>query len=181
MKLLLAIVLSFGKIGLVSLGGGATMLKLIEFEAVQLHHWITKEEFAQMIGGSFLFPGLTVVKLSALIGFKTAGILGLILAVGALNLPGLLMATLGYTWLASHSNPFTQKLMVIIQYGGLALLAAATFSIAQDIFVLNPSLLLILLTLLFFVSLAFLNISPFWGLLVFISISFLLMHFQGIK
>lgn len=175
MHTLLSLMSSFGKIGVISLGGGNSMLKLIEYEAVVLHHWITREEFVRMIGGSFLFPGLTVVKLSALIGYKTAGISGLLLAVLSLNLPGLLMATIGYTWLAKHGSPATNKLMIIVQYGALALLAAATFSIAQDILAMQHSFILIASCVLFFIALAFLNTSPFWGFLVFIGVCFFAM------
>ncbi len=173
MNTLLSLLLSFGKIGLVSLGGGNSMLKLIEYETVVSHHWINHEEFGRMIGSSFLFPGLTAIKLSALIGYKTAGIAGLLLAVLALNLPGLLMATIGYSWLSSHSTPFTQKLMIIVQYGAIALLSAATFSIAQDLLAAEYSFILVVSCVLFFIALAFLNTSPFWGFLVFIGVSFL--------
>lgn len=175
MHTLLSLLFSFGKIGIVSLGGGNSMLKLIEYETVILHHWIDREEFVRMIGSSFLFPGLTAVKLSALIGYKTAGIAGLLLAVLALNLPGLLMATLGYTWLANHGTPATNKLMIIVQYGALALLAAATFSIAQDVLTLQHSFVLIACCVLFFIALAFLNTSPFWGFVVFIGVCFMIM------
>ena len=34
-----------------------------------------------MVGSRLLFPGLTAVKLSALIGYKAAGMSGIILAV----------------------------------------------------------------------------------------------------
>ena len=85
MSTLLSLFLSFSKIGLISLGGGNSLLKLIEYEAVSYRHWIRPEEFISMVGTSFLFPGLTAVKLSALIGYKTAGIPGLIIAVTCLN------------------------------------------------------------------------------------------------
>lgn len=172
MTLLLSLLYSFGKIGLLSLGGGGSMLKLIEYETVVSHHWVTRDEFAQMIGSSFIFPGLTAVKLSALIGYKTAGIAGLMFAVLALNLPGLLMTTLGYQWLISHQSPAGQKLMLIVQYGAIALLSAATFSIAKDVLSIQYSTVLISLTVLFFMALAFVNVSPFWGLLVFIGLCF---------
>ncbi len=174
LRLLLTLLYSFGKIGLLSLGGGNSMLKLIEYEAVHLHHWINQEEFVRMIGSSFLFPGLTAVKLSALIGYKTAGVMGLVLTVLALNLPGLLMATLGYKWLANHDSPIAQKIMLIVQYGALALLAAATFSIAQDILAIQYSFILIASCILFFIALAFFNTSPFWGFFVFIGVCYFL-------
>ena len=152
------------------------MLKLLEYEAVTYRHWIGQEEFIRMVGTSFLFPGLTAVKLAALIGYKAAGLLGLVLAVACLNIPGLLLAVLGYKWLTSHDGPVTQKLMIGVQYGALALLAAATYSIAQGIITVYYSLSMVLACMLFFLALAFLQVSPFWGFIVFIGVSFFLIQ-----
>ncbi len=176
MQTLLAIMLSFSKIGLISLGGGNSMLKLLEFEAVTYRHWVGQEEFIRMVGSSFLFPGLTAVKLAALIGYKASGMFGLVLAVACLNLPGLILAVLGYTWLSSNDGPMTHKIMISVQYGALALLAAASFSIAQGVITMYYSLSLIITCILFFLALAFLQLSPFWGFIAFIGICFFLVH-----
>lgn len=176
MKLLFDIILSFGKIGLVSLGGGNSMLKLLEYEAVNYRHWVGQEEFIQMVGSSFLFPGLTAVKLSALIGYKAAGMMGLILAVTCLNLPGLILAVVGYKLLTTHNGPITRKIMIAVQYGSLALLAAASFSIAQGVIEMYYSWSMVIASILFFLALAFLQLSPFWGFIAFIGICFFLIH-----
>ena len=175
-KTLLSIIYSFGKIGLISLGGGNSMLKLLEYESVTYRHWIGNEEFVGMLGTSFLFPGLTAVKLAALIGYKAAGILGLLLAVICLNLPGLIMAILGYHWLTSHDGPATRKIMISVQYGGLALLAAATYSVAQGVVGMHFSIPIALMCVLFFLALAFLNLSPFYGFIAFIGVCFFLVR-----
>lgn len=170
MHTLLAIIISFGKIGLISLGGGNSMLQMLEYEAVTYRHWIGQEEFIRMVGSTFLFPGLTGVKLAALIGYKAAGMSGLLLAVASLNLPGLILAMVGYQWLTSNNSPVIHKILVSVQYGALALLAAACFSIAQGVMSTYYSLALVIACVLFFLALAFLQLSPFWGLLGFISI-----------
>jgi chromate transporter len=150
------------------------MLQLLEYEAVQYRHWIGKEEFINMLGSSFLFPGLTALKLSALIGYKTAGFWGMLLAVLCLNLPGLVMALVGYRWLTLHDGPITRKIMTSVQYGSLALLAAATFSVAQGVVAMHFSIPIALSCLIFFIALAVWNLSPFWGFLVFIGITYFL-------
>ncbi|KTD34730.1 chromate transport protein [Legionella moravica] len=175
-KTLLGIIYSFGKIGIISLGGGNSLLKLLEYEAVNYRHWVDNEEFIGMLGTSFLFPGLTAVKLSALIGYKAGGALGLILAVVCLNLPGLVMAILGYQWLTSHNGPVTRKIMISVQYGSLALLAAATFSVAQGVIDIHFSIPIALITVLFFIALAVWNLSPFYGFLGFIALCFILVR-----
>jgi chromate transporter len=175
-KTLYALILSFGKIGFIALGGGNSMLKLIEYEAVHYRHWVPPDEFIGMVGSSFLFPGLTGVKLSALIGYKVAGYLGLLVAVTCLNLPGLILAFMGYQWLTSHDNPITRKIMIAVQYGSLALLAAASFSIAQGVVSMYYSLSMALACILFFLALVFLQLSPFWGFIAFIGICFFILR-----
>lgn len=152
------------------------MLKLLEYEAVNYRHWIGNEEFVGMLGTSFLFPGLTAVKLSALIGYKAGGVLGLILAVLCLNLPGLIMAAAGYHWLTTHNGPITRKIMISVQYGALALLAAATYSVAQGVVDVHFSIPIAISCALFFLALAFWNLSPFFGFLIFIAICFFLVR-----
>ncbi len=152
------------------------MLKLLEYETVNYRHWINTEEFAQMVGSSFLFPGLTAVKLSALIGYKTAGILGLITAVLCLNLPGLLLTLIGYRFLSSHSNPITNKIMIAVQYGALALLAAASYSIGQSVIHSYYSPLLALGSVVFFFALVYFQLSPFWGFIAFIGLCFFIIR-----
>ncbi len=173
---LLNIIYSFGKIGLISLGGGNSMLKLLEYEAVTYRHWVANEEFVSMLGTSFLFPGLTAVKLSALIGYKAGGFLGLIFAVICLNLPGLVMAAVSYHWLTTHNGPTTRKIMISVQYGGLALLTAATVSVAQGVIDMHFSIPIAVLCVLFFITLAVWNLSPFYGFLGFIAVCFFLVR-----
>lgn len=175
-KVLFDIIISFGKIGIISLGGGNSMLKLIEYEAVTSRHWLAPEEFINMLSSTFLFPGLTAVKLSALIGYKAAGFVGMILAVACINLPGLVLAMIGYGLLSQNDSPFIHKIMVSVQYGALALLAAATFSVGQGVVGMYYTLPIAIVSLLFFIALIYLQLSPFWGFIAFIGICFFLVH-----
>ncbi len=174
MQILLNLIISFGKIGFISLGGGNSMLKLLEYEAVTYRHWVGQEEFMRMLGSGFLFPGLTAVKLAALIGYKASGIIGLIIAVLCLNLPGLALTCVGYQWLSQYDNAYTRKIMIGVQYGALALLAAAVYSLAQGVMVSFASIPIAFACTVFFLALAFLQLSPFWGFLAFIGVCFFL-------
>lgn len=172
MNTLLGIAASFSKIGFIALGGGNAMLKLLEYEAVTYRQWMGQDEFVRMVGSTFLFPGLTGVKLAALIGYKAAGITGLAIAVICLNLPGLLMALLGYNWLSNNDDPIIRKIMIAVQYGSVALLAAATFSVLQGVIAMYYSIPIAFACGVFFLALAFLDLSPFWGFLAFIGICY---------
>jgi chromate transporter len=84
------------------------------------------------------------------------------------------MAILGYQWLSNHNGPIARKIMIGVQYGAVALLAAATYSIAQGVVEMQFSIPIALCCFLFFLALTFWNVSPFYGFILFIIICFFL-------
>lgn len=168
------LLVSFGQIGLFALGGGHSMLKLIEDEVVHQRGWLTLEEFTTLVGSTFLFPGLTAVKLSGLIGLKVAGVPGLLVSVVGVTLPGLVLAAVFYSVLMAHKeHPAVRKLLVLMQYGAVALLAAALFSLAKPL-ARDFSVQAALLALLLFVGVAVFEFSPFAGIVLFIAAGYFL-------
>ena len=161
------ILLSFGRIGLFSLGGGNAMLKLIQEECVENRGWLPTAEFSSLLGVSYVFPGLTAVKLSALIGLKVAGVPGMLAGVLALNLPGLVLAFALYGVITRYQDAaWLRKVLLGMQYGALALLAAALWALARP---LGSTLSWTAagLAVALFVSVALLDLSPFLGILIF--------------
>jgi len=161
------ILMSFGRIGLFSLGGGNAMLKLIQEECVENRGWVTAAEFSSLLGVSYVFPGLTAVKLSALIGLKVAGVPGMVAGVLALNLPGLVLAFALYGVITRYQDAaWLRRVLLGMQYGALALLAAALWALARP---LGGTLSWTAagLAAVLFVSVALLDLSPFIGILVF--------------
>ena len=159
--------MSFGRIGLFSLGGGNAMLKLIQEECVENRGWLTAAEFSSLLGVSYVFPGLTAVKLSALIGLKVAGVPGMVAGVLALNLPGLVLAFALYGVITRYQDAaWLRRVLIGMQYGALALLAAALWALARP---LGGTLSWTAagLAAVLFVSVALLDLSPFIGILVF--------------
>ena len=169
------ILLSFGRIGLFSLGGGNAMLKLIQEECVENRGWLTTAEFSSLLGVSYVFPGLTAVKLSALIGLKVAGVPGMLAGVLALNLPGLVLAFALYGVITRYQDAaWLRKVLLGMQYGALALLAAALWVLARP---LGSTLSWTAagLAVALFVSVALLDLSPFLGILIFAAACMLLL------
>jgi chromate transporter len=171
LALYLDICWGFGKIGILSFGGGNAMLKMIEFEAVSERSWITSDEFAQITGASFLFPGLTAVKISTIIGFKIAGSLGALLAFLSLNIPGILLAVAGFHTLKYYEgNAGVEKLITLVQYGALALLIASVYAIGKPVLKENFSVIYLLGAIVLLIGLIYYDFSPFWALILYISI-----------
>jgi chromate transporter len=80
----------FLKVGAFTFGGGLSMLAFIEEQVVNHFGWLTPQEFVDGLALGQLTPG-PILMLAAFIGFKLFGILGAMVAAGAIFLPSFLM------------------------------------------------------------------------------------------
>ena len=79
---------AFFKVGLLSFGGGYTLIPLIEYQVVKEYSWLTQEEFLQILGVSQAIPGAISIKFATYTGYKVAGVLGVVATiVGSLIVP----------------------------------------------------------------------------------------------
>src|SRR5436853_2971170 len=74
-------------IGAQSFGGGSATLYLIRRVAVERHGWINAEEFTRYWGICQLAPGINILGLVILIGWRVAGAPGALLSLAGLLLP----------------------------------------------------------------------------------------------
>ena len=93
---MLDLILTFLKIGAFTFGGGMVMIPFIEQDAVRTFGWLTQREFVDAIAMGQITPGPIVIS-SVFIGYKVAGFLGSVLAMGAISLP-----TFFYSIAAAH-------------------------------------------------------------------------------
>ncbi len=93
---MLELFLTFLKIGAFTFGGGMVMIPFMEQDAVNSFGWLTHREFVDAIAMGQITPGPIVIS-SVFIGYKVAGVLGSVLAMGAISLP-----TFFYSIAAAH-------------------------------------------------------------------------------
>ena len=74
-------------IGVQSFGGGSATLYLIRRVCVEQHGWLTDDDFARYWGICQIAPGINILGLVILIGFRVSGALGAFLALIGLLLP----------------------------------------------------------------------------------------------
>ena len=91
MKILLELFYVFAKIGLFTFGGGFAMISVIENNCVERRHWITHEEMMDMTVIAESTPGPIAVNCATFIGYKTAGLIGAIVATVAMVVPSFLV------------------------------------------------------------------------------------------
>src|SRR5437016_14480920 len=74
-------------IGVQSFGGGSATLFLIRRTAVEQYKWLTDEDLSRYWGICQIAPGINILGLVILIGFRVSGVTGAALALGGLLLP----------------------------------------------------------------------------------------------
>lgn len=77
----------FLKLGAIGFGGPAAHIALMEADVVRRRHWLTREEFLDLLGTVNLIPGPNSTELAILIGHRKGGPCGLIVAGACFILP----------------------------------------------------------------------------------------------
>lgn len=90
--MLLKIFLSFIKIGALAFGGAYAAIPLVEKEVVNNLHWMTYDEFSNLLAIDELTPGPIIVNAASFIGMKVGGVLGAIAATLGSIIPALSIA-----------------------------------------------------------------------------------------
>ena len=64
---------SFFQIGLFSIGGGYAAMPLIQHQVVELHPWLTLEQFSDIITISQMTPGPIAINSATFVGLQLGG------------------------------------------------------------------------------------------------------------
>lgn len=114
--------------GILGYGGGPSSIPLIENEVVDRYHWMTVNEFSEVLAMANTLPGPIATKMAGYIGFDQAGVLGAIIGVFATVAPSLilLMGMLGLLMKYKESTR-VKRLTVVVRPIIAVLLGIMTF------------------------------------------------------
>ncbi len=115
------------KIGLFGFGGGYAMLSLIQFEVVDKHHWLSSQQFTDIVAISQMTPGPIGINSATYIGYTVTGnVWGSVLATFAVCLPSFLLVLLiSYFFAKFKNNLYVKAAMSGLLPMSVALIAAA--------------------------------------------------------
>lgn len=100
----------FAKIGLVTVGGGAVMLPLIQNAVVEQKKWLDEDEFADAVALCNSAPGAFTVNASIYIGYRERGLSGAIAAMLGMVTPSVvIILILAYMILLGSNVDFLQQ------------------------------------------------------------------------
>jgi chromate transporter len=124
---------TFFKIGMFTLGGGYAMIPIIEADVVDKHHWVSKEEFLDLIAIAQSCPGVFAINISIFIGYKLRKVGGAIACALGTALPSfLIILAIAMFFHQFEDNPIVAAMFRGIRPAVVALIAVPTFNLARS-------------------------------------------------
>lgn len=147
--LLIALCLSFLKIGAFSFGGGYAVLAFMQKEIIELHQWLAPETFVDIVAIAEMTPGPIAVNASTFVGYNLFGVSGaLICSACVLAVPFTLSLIVSFYFNKFSDNPYLKKALSGIRPAVVGIIAAACISVAKISILSLPDLLFFGLALL---------------------------------
>lgn len=130
----LQLFVTFLKIGAFTFGGGWAMIAIIEREIVDKRHWISREDFLDLLAVVQSLPGILAVNIAVAIGDKLKGGRGSMCAALGTIIPSFVMILLIAIFLTPETiknNPTLNKIFMGIRPAVVALIIAPVITTAR--------------------------------------------------
>lgn len=116
-------------------GGGYVIVSLMKKTFVDEYHWIDENEMLDFVAIAQSAPGPIAVNGAIVVGYKLAGLLGVIIGVIATVLPPLIIVSI----ISAFYNIFKENLIVSLMLEGMqagvgAIIACVVYEMAIGIF-----------------------------------------------
>lgn len=164
MKTLIDLFFTFCRIGGLTFGGGYAMLPMIQKEIVEEKKWATEEEVLDYYAVGQCTPGIIAVNTATFIGYKVQGIIGAIVATLGVVFPSLIIITI----IAALLKNFASYAIIQHAFSGIrvvviALIISAILKLAKTSI---KNYITFIIAILAFISVAFVNLSPIYIVVV---------------
>lgn len=121
---------SFIQVGLFSFGGGYAAMPLIHHQVVDIHGWLTMNEFADVITISQMTPGPIGINSATFVGTRIAGLAGAIVATLGCVLPScIIVLLLAYIYYKYRGLTTVQGILNGLRPAVIAMIASAGSSL----------------------------------------------------
>lgn len=128
--ILLELFWSFFQIGMFTIGGGMAAIPLIQNQIVDLHHWLTLMEFADLISIAEMTPGPIAINSATFVGTRVAGFPGAIICTLGYVLPScIIVSLLAWTYFKYKEFSVIRGVLCGLRPSVVALIASASITI----------------------------------------------------
>lgn len=116
-------------------GGGPASIPLMQQEVVHHYHWLTNQQFADMLSLANALPGPIATKIAAYVGFYVSGWVGLIIASVATIVPSAVALVFLLKLLSRFRDSVVVKGMTLLVQPVIAILMGVlTWEIGRESF-----------------------------------------------
>lgn len=115
-------------------GGGFVIIPLMRKKFVEEFHWIEEDEMLDMTAIAQSSPGAIAVNASIIIGYRLAGILGVLVTILGTVLPPLIILTVvSHFYAVLRDNRTVQALMKGMRVGVAAVIADVVYTMGKSV------------------------------------------------
>ena len=134
LKNLLELFLTFFKLGIFAIGGGPTMLTLLQGELVEKKKWISNDELMEMTAIAESTPGPIAINLATYLGYKRGGFFGALLStLGVVITPFTLMFVISLFLEKFLSFEAVKYAFMGVKVGVVFLLLKVSFTLVKSL------------------------------------------------
>ncbi|MDD2955493.1 MAG: chromate transporter [Oscillospiraceae bacterium] len=122
----------FFKIGLFTFGGGWSIISQLQDEFVEKRQWLTQSDLMDIVSVGRSMPGIMIVNISVLLGYRVLGVPGSILSAMGLTLPSVLVltaVTLFYNFI--RGNLYVERAMAGVRASVVPIILAAALKLRR--------------------------------------------------
>ncbi|MDI3546352.1 MAG: chromate transporter [Halanaerobiales bacterium] len=130
--IIIELFITFFKIGFFTFGGGYAMLPLIQ-EEMLAHEWLTIEQFLDIVAVSQMTPGAIAINNATFVGYKIAGIWGILATTFGVISPSLIIIAIVATLMHKFSDhPYVEAAWQGIRPAVVGLIMVAVISLGRE-------------------------------------------------
>lgn len=133
-KLLLKLFAGMFYISTFTFGGGFVIITFMKRKFVEELHWIDEEEMLDFTALAQTAPGAIAVNAAILVGWRTAGLAGMLCAVfGTILPPMIILSVISLFYAAFASNPYVALMLKGMQAGIAAVILDVVVSLGSSV------------------------------------------------
>ena len=123
----------FALIGIMTFGGGYSVLPLVDDLIVKRYGWLSAEEIADIISISEMSPGPFSLNCASFVGMRTAGLPGALLATAGFVVPSLVIVLiLSYFYSKYHTISQVKLVFAVLNAGVVGVLIASAVNLLRS-------------------------------------------------
>lgn len=140
-------------------GGGFVIVSLYQKKFVDEFKWLSDDEMLDIVAIAQSSPGPIPVNASVILGYRMAGLWGTFAAVlGTILPPFIIMSLISMFYIQFKSIAIISQLMLMMRAGVAAVIFDVVYGLAKNV-VTKTDIFHIILMILAFIAVVFLNVS----------------------